>query len=93
MGIGSKLIDSSIWVAYFTKNKVEKLLKQGKAVKEGNVIAIDLGELGYNKLLGTGIVEMKLKLSVNRCSASAAEKVKAAGGEVLSSDVTNEEES
>jgi len=89
----SRVNVKAINLNYFTKDKVEKLLTQGKAVKEGNVIAIDLGELGYGKLLGTGIVEMKLKLSVDRCSASAAEKVKAAGGEVLSSDVTNEEES
>ena len=28
MGIGSKLIDSSIWVAYFTKNKYVEIIEE-----------------------------------------------------------------
>jgi len=83
----------SVNVGYFTKNRVDRLLKEGKAVKEGTVTVIDLGALGFEKLLGSGTVELKLKLSVNQSSASAAEKVKAAGGEVLSSSIPSEEES
>ncbi|MCK4522224.1 MAG: uL15 family ribosomal protein, partial [Nanoarchaeota archaeon] len=40
----------------------EKLLS--KSVKEGGVYSIDLGKLGYNKLLGKGKVNNKLKISV-----------------------------
>lgn len=83
----------AINLGYFTKSRVEKLLKEGKAVKEGTVTVIDLGALGFEKLLGSGNLSMKLKLSVDQCSASAAEKVKAAGGEVLSSSIPREEES
>ncbi len=70
-------------VSYFTSNRVAKLVKEGKAHKEGTVYSIDLAALGYNKLLGTGTTPVKLKLTVATCSASAAEKVEAAGGEVI----------
>jgi large subunit ribosomal protein L15 len=59
------------------------LLEQGKAVKEGALYVIDLEKLGYEKLLGSGVVAPKLKILVGCCSAQAAEKVKAAGGEVV----------
>ncbi|HLD40063.1 MAG TPA: uL15 family ribosomal protein [Candidatus Nanoarchaeia archaeon] len=73
-------------LSYFTSDRVAKLVKQGKAHKEGNVYAIDLAALGYNKLLGTGTTPVKLKLTVESSSASAAEKIAAAGGEVIVSD-------
>lgn len=70
-------------LGYFTPDRVARLVKEGKAHKEGNVYVIDLAALGYHKLLGTGTVAVKLKLTVKLCSASAAEKVAAAGGEVV----------
>ena len=70
-------------VSYFTSDRVAKLVKEGKAHKEGNAYSVDLAALGYNKLLGTGTTPVKLKLTVATCSASAAEKVEAAGGEVV----------
>ncbi len=72
-------------VSYFTPERVSRLVQEGKAVKEGNFYSIDLKALGYNKLLGTGKTPVKLKLKVRSCSAGAAEKIKAAGGEVISS--------
>ncbi|MEK6900635.1 MAG: uL15m family ribosomal protein [Nanoarchaeota archaeon] len=75
----------AINVGYFTASKVHKLVEQGKAVKEGTLFVIDLGKLGYNKLLGTGSTPLKLKILVHSCSPSAVEKIKAAGGDVVSS--------
>lgn len=72
-------------VGYFTPRKVQTLVEMGKAVKEGSLYVIDLEKLGYEKLLGAGIAALKLKLLVSQCSVQAAEKVKAAGGEVICS--------
>ena len=56
-------------------------------VEEG---IIDLGKLGYNKLLGKGRVKTKLKIKVDSASAKAVEKIKKAGGEVVLSSVKKE---
>ena len=61
-------------VSYFTPERVNRLVKEGKAVKEGNFYSIDLKALGYNKLLGTGKTSLKLKLKVKSCGAGAVEK-------------------
>jgi large subunit ribosomal protein L15 len=44
---------------------------------------IDLGTLGYGKLLGTGRVTRRLTVKVPSCSESASRKIKEADGEVL----------
>jgi len=44
---------------------------------------VDLGKLGYTKLLGTGQVTKPLTVKVASCSESASQKLKGAGGEVL----------
>ena len=74
-------------VNYFTPKRVQQLVHEGKALKEGGFYSVDLGALGYHKLLGTGTTPLKLKVTVKSCSSRAAEKIKAAGGEVVSSMV------
>jgi large subunit ribosomal protein L15 len=44
---------------------------------------VDLTSLGYTKLLGTGKITKPLTVTVPACSKSAAEKIKKAGGQVL----------
>lgn len=44
---------------------------------------LDLTKLGVSKLLGAGSVTKKVKVIVKEASASAIEKVKNAGGEVV----------
>ena len=51
---------------------------------------IDLTALGYTKLLGTGKVTKPLTVHVSSYSKSAAEKIKKAGGEIVSSPVNGE---
>ena len=70
-------------LGHFTNNYVTKLVSSGKAVKEGDIYSINLVKLGFHKLLGTGKSDVTLKITVNQCSARAAEKIKAAGGEVV----------
>ena len=52
------------------------------AEKEGLVI-IDLTSLGYVKLLGAGKLTKPLTVKVQSCSKTAAEKIKQAGGKIL----------
>tara|TARA_Y100000310_G_scaffold339621_1_gene432855 strand:- start:622 stop:1047 length:426 start_codon:yes stop_codon:yes gene_type:complete len=44
---------------------------------------IDLGKLGYKKLLGSGKLLSPVKITVEMASAKAIEKVKNAGGDVI----------
>lgn len=71
---------------------VPGLLAAKNATKEGAVVVIDLEKIGYTKLLGSGSVETKLKITVPYASASAIEKVKEAGGEVVVLNVALKEE-
>ncbi|MCW4003768.1 MAG: 50S ribosomal protein L15 [Candidatus Bathyarchaeota archaeon] len=51
---------------------------------------INLTELGYTKLLGTGKLTKPLTIQVEAYSKSAQEKVKQAGGEIVSSQTNGE---
>jgi large subunit ribosomal protein L15 len=55
--------------------------KHGK--QEGGKKVIDLAELGYDKLLGGGQTKNAYVIKVGRFSATAEEKIKKTGGEVL----------
>jgi large subunit ribosomal protein L15 len=61
--------------------RIEALINSGK-VKEGTVVALNLTELGYGKVLGTGAISAPVTITVEAASASAIEKVTAAGGSV-----------
>jgi len=53
------------------------------AQKKATEKEVNLGTLGYTKLLGTGKLTRKIKITVERATGNAAEKVKAAGGELV----------
>ena len=80
-------VERIISVGYFTSENVNRLLSEGKAVKEGQFVSLDLGKLGYTKLLGTGKTTQKLKITVASCSKGAVEKIKAAGGDVVAENL------
>lgn len=52
--------------------------------EEGGKKVIDLEAVGYDKLLGGGKVSNAYTVKITRFTASAEEKVKSVGGEVLS---------
>ena len=58
-------------------------VSEGVAIKKGKTISINLKEMGYDKLLGTGSASQAYKLTVNAASAKAVEKTMAAGGKVI----------
>jgi len=62
---------------------LDQLIEQGKAKQSEGKIEINLGEIGYSKLLGNGTITRPLKILVARCSERAAEKISQAGGQVI----------
>jgi large subunit ribosomal protein L15 len=52
---------------------------------------IDLEKEGFNKLLGGGILNSKLKIKVSSASEKAIEKIEGKGGEVILPEVAKEQ--
>ena len=73
-------------VGYFTSVRLKKLLAEGKITQEQGFFVVDLEKLGFSKLLGTGSLHDKIKLTTGSSSPQAQEKVKAAGGQLSSAD-------
>ncbi len=48
-----------------------------------NQTTLNLTEMGYTKLLGTGKITKALTITVPACSATAAQKIQEAGGKVI----------
>jgi large subunit ribosomal protein L15 len=65
------------------EDKLPGWLSEKRAKQEAGTIILDLEELGYNKLLSTGKLTKKIKITVAKAAEGAAEKVKAAGGELV----------
>jgi len=63
--------------------KLDFWIANKQITKEKDIYIIDLKSLGFDKLLGTGKLANKLRIKVAAFSASAAEKVKEAGGEIV----------
>jgi len=58
----------------------DKLLEKKLAEKEGDKIKIDLGKIGYDKLLGSGRVTKPLMVEARYFSKQAIKKLEDAGG-------------
>ena len=65
------------------EDTIANLVKKGLAKKSGDTYVLDLKQMGYDKLLATGKVSLKLKITADAASAKAVEKVRSAGGEVI----------
>lgn len=62
---------------------LEGLVEEGVARKEGKGYRVDLLAAGFTKLLGRGSVAMPLTVVVSSATPKAAEKVEAAGGQIV----------
>jgi ribosomal protein L15 len=62
---------------------IDNLIAEGKTKQAGNKIEIDLGQIGYTRLLGNGTVRQPLRIIVSHASEKAASKISQAGGEVI----------
>lgn len=72
--------------------KIDSLVKKGKAELKANVYTIDLSKIKTGKLLGTGNTKKKMKITVERASKRAIEKIKKSGGEVITKIQETKEE-
>jgi len=52
---------------------------------------IDLEKEGFDKLLGSGVINTKLKIKVNFASEKAIEKIKEKGGEIVLPEIQKEQ--
>ena len=62
---------------------IEKLSAEEKIEEKNGKLFVDLEKLGYTKLLGMGKISKPVIIRVPAFSASAAEKIKAVGGQIL----------
>lgn len=62
---------------------VDKLVFEKKAQVEGEKVAVDLGQMGFRKLLGMGSISRAVRVKVDQCSESALKKLQEAGGEAV----------
>ena len=63
-------------------NKLATWTTEKKVTKSGDKYTVDLGTLGYTKLLGTGKLTHKVSVTVKKATAAAVEKINAAGGSI-----------
>lgn len=64
----------------------------GFAVQDGDVYNVDLTKAGIDKLLGNGSIGAKVNVTVSEASASALEKIQAAGGSIVGFDAEESED-
>ena len=64
------------------EDNMENYLTEGKAKKEGDFFVLNLADIGCDKLLATGKITKKMKITACYASKSAMEKVQSIGGEV-----------
>ncbi len=62
---------------------IDRLVELGLAEKSGDVYKVDLTELGYTKLLGSGRVTKPMEVKVFEATEKAINKVEKAGGTVV----------
>ena len=72
---------NAVNVSYLEQH-LNSLLSSNLVKKEGAVYSVELEKLGYNKLLGSGSVSQKFRITSPFASKNAVQKVKEAGGEV-----------
>ncbi|MBU0614569.1 MAG: 50S ribosomal protein L15 [Nanoarchaeota archaeon] len=78
---GTKIIYHTINLKDIEKS-IDSLIEKKIAKKENDVCTLNLSDLNVNKLLGSGSLSIKLKITVDYASKGAIEKVQSAGGEI-----------
>ena len=63
-------------------SKILKLESQSLVKKKGSGYEVNLKEMGFTKLLGTGNTKLNLTVTVEQASKAAIEKINKAGGSV-----------
>lgn len=76
----------------FLEEKFNELVASGKMKSVNGMHEIDLASVNADKLLGSGKPSRKYRIKAQFVSAGAAEKIKAAGGEVVAENASEEKE-
>ena len=76
----------------------QSVIKRNKTINIGELEekfpgknSIDLEKEGFDKLLGSGVINSKIKIKVNSASEKAIEKVKEKGGEIILPEILKEQ--
>jgi len=72
----------SINLAYI-ENHINNIIADKKAKVEKDMIVIDLKDMMFDKLLGSGKITQKYLITCDFASKSSIEKIKSSGGEVI----------
>lgn len=72
---------------------IEKLVVSGNAIRDGEVFKINLGDIGVEKLLGTGMPKFVYEIVVAKATDGAIKKIESAKGSVSLVVVNQPEES
>lgn len=64
-------------------SRLPLLVEMGEATKQGDVYTVDLARMGVDKLLGSGQIRSKVKVTIASTTDSAKAKIEAAGGAVV----------
>ena len=62
--------------------QLERYVSLGYAKKDGTSYTVDLTEAGIDKLLGTGDIDISVKVTVSQISGQARAKIEASGGSI-----------
>lgn len=79
-GIAEKITPVDV---YYLEEKLPLLLSKKLVSQENDAYVIDLKSVGFNKLLSSGRVTKKFRITTPYASKKAVEKVKKGGGEVI----------
>ena len=75
----------------YLESRAETFIMKGQAKAEEGFCVINLGSLGYDKLLSKGRVTKKYKVTIDYATPKAIEKIKKAGGKVTVKNVPMED--
>jgi large subunit ribosomal protein L15 len=67
----------------YLDEKSDELVQEGLAQNENGKIVVDVTKIGYNKVLGKGIINRPMIVKSPKFSESAVNKIEEAGGEAL----------
>jgi large subunit ribosomal protein L15 len=65
------------------ESNLDNYMERGFAKKEGDFVSINLKDIGYDKLLGSGKVKTKFQIKVKFFSKKAKEKLEKIGGQIV----------
>ena len=69
-------------ISYFEDN-ADRLLSEKAIEKKGDIYEIDTTKLGFNKVLGCGMLTKKFRITSKSFSRKSIERIKEAGGEAV----------